>query len=204
MGAVRLGIDIGGTFTDITVLEEDTGRVTVAKVPSRGSDPGGALIDAVERGLELAAVDAGDVAMLVHGTTIVTNAVLEKKLPRTALLTTEGFRDVLEIGRHFRPDMYDLMQDKPEPVVPRERRYCVAERTDAAGEVLREPDREEVSELFAVIRDGGSRAVAVCFLNSFVNPANEAIVRDWLRQGVPGVHVAASHEVCREIREFES
>lgn len=203
MGAVRLGIDIGGTFTDITVLEEDTGRVTVAKVPSRGSDPGGALIDAVERGLELAAVDAGDVAMLVHGTTIVTNAVLEKKLPRTALLTTEGFRDVLEIGRHFRPDMYDLMQDKPEPVVPRERRYCIAERTDAAGEVLREPDREEVSELFAVIRDGGSRAVAVCFLNSFVNPANEAVVRDWLRQGVPGVHVAASHEVCREIREFE-
>ncbi len=203
MGAVRLGIDIGGTFTDITVLEEDTGRMTVAKVPSRGSDPGGALIDAVERGLELAAVDAGDVAMLVHGTTIVTNAVLEKKLPRTALLTTEGFRDVLEIGRHFRPDMYDLMQDKPEPVVPRERRYCVAERTDAEGEVLREPDRDEVSELFAVIRDSGSQAVAVCFLNSFVNPANEALVRDWLRQGVQGIHVAASHEVCREIREFE-
>ena len=203
MGAVRLGIDIGGTFTDITVLEEDTGRMTVGKVPSRGSDPGGALIDAVERGLELAAADAGDVAMLVHGTTIVTNAVLEKKLPRTALLTTEGFRDVLEIGRHFRPDMYDLMQDKPEPVVPRERRYGVTERTDAEGEVLQEPNRDEVSELFAVIRDSGSQAVAICFLNSFVNPENEAVVRDWLRQGVPGIHVAASHEVCREIREFE-
>ena len=90
MGAIRLGIDIGGTFTDITVLEEDTGGVTVAKVPSRKSDPGGALINAIERGLELAAVDAGDVTMLVHGTTIVTNAVLEKKLPRTALLTTHS------------------------------------------------------------------------------------------------------------------
>ena len=203
MGAIRLGIDIGGTFTDITVLEEDTGCVTVAKVPSRKSDPGEALINAIERGLELAAVDAGNVTMLVHGTTIVTNAVLEKKLPRTALLTTEGFRDVLEIGRHFRPDMYDLMQDKPEPVVPRERRYCVAERVNAEGDVLQEPDQNEVSGLFDVIRDSGSQAVAVCFLNSFVNPVNEALVRDWLRQGVRGVHVAASYEVCREIREFE-
>ncbi|MBH61472.1 MAG: hypothetical protein CL569_03275 [Alphaproteobacteria bacterium] len=203
MGAIRLGIDIGGTFTDITVLEEDTGRVTVTKVPSRRSDPGGALINAVERGLELAAVNAEDVTMLVHGTTIVTNAVLEKKLPQTSLVTTDGFRDVLEIGRHFRPDMYDLMQDKPEPVVPRERRYSVSERMSAEGNVLTEPDQAEVSNLFDVIRDSGSQAVAICFLNSFVNPANEALVRDWLRQGVQGIHVAASYEVCREIREFE-
>tara|TARA_A100001037_G_C15130769_1_gene628585 strand:+ start:236 stop:2290 length:2055 start_codon:yes stop_codon:yes gene_type:complete len=203
MGAIRLGIDIGGTFTDITVLEEDSGRVTVTKVPSRRSDPGGALINAVERGLELAAVNAEDVTMLVHGTTIVTNAVLEKKLPQTSLVTTDGFRDVLEIGRHFRPDMYDLMQDKPEPVVPRERRYSVSERMSAEGNVLTEPDQAEVSNLFDVIRDSGSQAVAICFLNSFVNPANEALVRDWLRQGVQGIHVAASYEVCREIREFE-
>lgn len=203
MGAIRLGIDIGGTFTDITVLEEETGRLTVTKVPSRRSDPGGALINAVERGLELAAVDAGDVTMLVHGTTIVTNAVLEKKLPQTSLVTTEGFRDVLEIGRHFRPDMYDLMQDKPKPVVPRERRYCVSERMSAEGEVLEEPDQAEVAQLFDVIRESGSKAVAVCFLNSFVNPVNEQIVRDWLKQGLPGIHVAASYEVCREIREFE-
>ena len=203
MGAIRLGIDIGGTFTDITVLEENTGRLTVTKVPSRRSDPGGALINAVERGLELAAVDAKDVTMLVHGTTIVTNAVLEKKLPQTSLVTTEGFRDVLEIGRHFRPDMYDLMQDKPKPIVPRERRYCVGERMSAEGEVLQEPDQAEVAQLFDVIRESGSKAVAVCFLNSFVNPTNEEIVRDWLKQGVPGIHVAASYEVCREIREFE-
>jgi N-methylhydantoinase A len=203
MGAIRLGIDIGGTFTDITVLEEDSGCVTVTKVPSRRSDPGGALINAVERGLELAAVDAKDVTMLVHGTTIVTNAVLEKKLPQTSLVTTDGFRDVLEIGRHFRPDMYDLMQDKPEPIVRREQRYSVSERMSAEGDVLQEPDQAEVSKLFDVIRDSGSEAVAICFLNSFVNPANEALVRDWLRQGVPGIHIAASYEVCREIREFE-
>ncbi len=111
MSAIRLGVDIGGTFTDITVMEEDSGRITIAKVPSRRGDPAGALIDAVERGLELAKVDAARVSLLVHGSTLVTNAVLEHKLPKAALVTTEGFRDVLEIGRHFRPDMYDLLQD---------------------------------------------------------------------------------------------
>ena len=129
MGSIRLGVDIGGTFTDITVLDQDTGKVTIAKVSSRRRDPAGALIEAVERGLSLAAVAPEDVTLLVHGSTLVTNAVLENKLPRCALVTTAGFRDVLEIGRHFRPDMYDLMQDKPPPIVPRERRYCIDERT---------------------------------------------------------------------------
>ena len=203
MATIRLGIDIGGTFTDITVLEEESGRVTIAKVPSRRSDPAGALLDAVEKGLELAAADPADVSLLVHGTTLVTNAVLENKLPTTTLLTTDGFRDVLEIGRHFRPDMYDLQQDKEIPVVPRERRYDVGERTTADGEIIEEPDRDEVAQLCQGIRGGATEAVAICFLNSFVNPTNEAIVRDWLRQELPGVSVAASHEVCREIREFE-
>jgi N-methylhydantoinase A len=203
MGRVRLGVDIGGTFTDITVLEEDTGEVTIAKVPSRHSDPGGALIAAVERGIELAGVDAGSVSLLVHGSTLVTNAVLENKLPRTALLTTDGYRDVLEIGRHFRPDMYSLLQDKPLPVVPRERRLCVSERTAADGEVLVEPDHAATQRVFEAVRETDPEAIAICFLNSFVNPENEATVRDWLRQALPGVHVCASHEVCREIREFE-
>ena len=203
MGSIRLGVDIGGTFTDITVLEEDTGKITIAKVASRHDDPAGALIDAVDRGLALANVDPADATLLVHGTTLVTNAVLENTLPPTALVTTEGFRDVLEIGRHFRPDMYDLMQDKPLPVVSREHRFCVGERTTAEGEVLEEPNLEEVERLFDDIRASGAQAVAICFLNSFVNPANEAMVRDWMRQGLPGISVSASHEVCREIREYE-
>ena len=203
MGSVRLGVDIGGTFTDITVLEEDSGKITIAKVASRHDDPAGALIDAVERGLAQAEVDPAQVTLLVHGTTLVTNAVLENTLPLTALVTTDGFRDVLEIGRHFRPDMYDLMQDKPLPVVSREHRFCVGERTAADGEVLEEPDQDAVSRLFDDIRASGAEAVAICFLNSFVNPANEALVRDWLRQGLPGVSVSTSHEVCREMREFE-
>ena len=203
MGSIRLGVDIGGTFTDITVLDEDTGKVTIAKVPSRRTDPTGALIEAVERGLSLAAVDPAEVTLLVHGSTLVTNAVLENKLPKSALVTTAGFRDVLEIGRHFRPDMYDLMQDKPLPVVPRERRYGIDERTAATGEILVEPDRSEGDTLIRAIRDDGAEAVAVCLLNSFQNPDNEARIRDWLRQGLPGVSISASHDVCREIREFE-
>lgn len=203
MVSVRLGIDIGGTFTDITVLEEETGKMTVAKVPSRRNDPGGALISAVEKGLELAAVSAEEVTMLVHGTTIVTNAVLERKLPTTALITTEGFRDVLEIGRHFRKDMYDLMQDKPEIIIPRDRRFAVSERTSADGQILKFPEYEEAKRLFGFIRETGSEAIAICFLNSFVNPDNEACVRTWLNEAMPDIHVAASFEVCREIREFE-
>lgn len=203
MANIRLGIDIGGTFTDITVLQEGTGAVTIAKVASRRSDPAGALIDAVERGLALAKVDARDVVLLVHGSTLVTNAVLENDLPRTALLTTEGFRDVLEIGRHFRPDMYDLRQDKPLPVVPRERRFGVPERITAAGEILKQPDDDAVRAALEAIRASEVEAVAICFLNSFVNPANEQLVRDQLHQGLPELHISASYEVCREMREFE-
>jgi N-methylhydantoinase A len=203
MGSVRLGVDIGGTFTDITVLQEDTGEITIAKVPSRHSDPAGALIAAVESGIALADVDAGSVSLLVHGSTLVTNAVLENNLPRTALLTTDGYRDVLEIGRHFRPDMYSLLQDKPLPVVPRERRLCVPERTSADGDILVEPDHGLTHRVFEALRETDPQAIAICFLNSFVNPENEATVRDWLRQALPGVPVSASHEVCREIREFE-
>jgi N-methylhydantoinase A len=203
MTGIRLGIDIGGTFTDITVLQEGSGELTIAKVPSRRGDPGGALIDAVERGLALAEVDANDVTLLVHGSTLVTNAVLENKLPHASLLTTEGFRDVLEIGRHFRPDMYDLLQDKSTPVVPRERRFGIPERTTATGEILQQPDPDAGRELVEAIRATDCEAVAICFLNSFVNPANEALVREHLRQQLPGKHICASYEVCREMREFE-
>jgi N-methylhydantoinase A len=203
MGSVRLGIDIGGTFTDITVLKEESGEITIAKVPSRRGDPAGALIESIERGIELAAVDANDVTLLVHGSTLVTNAVLENKLPKTALLTTEGFRDVLEIGRRFRPDMYDLQQDKPAPIVPRERRFCLAERSAADGEILLAPDHASAQPVFEAVRDSGAEAVAICFLNSFVNSTNEAQVRDWLRQALPGIEVCASYQVCREIREYE-
>jgi len=120
---VRLGVDIGGTFTDIVLMDEATGALTIAKVPSVPADPAAGLVEAIRRALAGAGASPDAVTLLIHGTTIVTNAVLEGKLPRTALVTTEGFRDVLEIGRHLRPDMYDLFQDKPTPIVPRDRSW---------------------------------------------------------------------------------
>jgi len=203
MGSVRIGVDIGGTFTDVTVLDEDSGSVVISKVPSRRADPGGALLDAVNTGLEAANVDPGRVNLLVHGTTIVTNAVLENKLPKTALITTKGFRDVLEIGRHFRPDMYDLQQDRAAPVIPRNRRYGLTERVAADGDVLVRPERSEFRELLDNIKADSVEAVAVCFLNSYVNPDNESEVVRWLCEELQDTAVCASYDVCREMREFE-
>ncbi len=203
MGSVRIGVDIGGTFTDITILDEDSRKITITKVPSRKGDPAAALVDSVERGIKLANVDANDVSMLVHGSTIVTNAILENKLPKTALVTTGGFRDLLEIGRHFRPDMYDLQQDKPTPVVPRERCFTIRERVAADGTILVKPAAEDLNQLVDEIHKSDAQAVAICFLNSFANSANEVVVRDWLVKNLPGVHVSASCDVAPEIREFE-
>ena len=203
MSSVRIGIDIGGTFTDITVLEESTGKLTITKVPSRKGDPAAALVDSVERGIKLANVDPNDVTMLVHGSTIVTNAVLENKLPVTALVTTAGFRDLLEIGRHFRPDMYDLQQDKPTPIVPRERCFTLAERTAANGDVLEQPTEQDLDRLVDELRLSKASSIAICFLNSFANPTNESKVRDWISKKLPEVTVSASCDVCPEIREFE-
>ena len=203
MGSVRIGVDIGGTFTDVTVLDADSGKVSIGKVPSRRGDPGAALIDAVEHGLEVAGCDPADVDLLVHGTTIVTNAVLEDKLPPSSLITTGGFRDILEIGRHFRPDMYDLQQDKAAPIVPRHLRFGIAERISSEGEVLVEPEREELSRLLESIRASNVQSIAICFLNSFVNPENEEKVKAWLREELPEHFISASFDVCREMREYE-
>lgn len=203
MGSVRIGVDIGGTFTDVTVLDADSGKVSIGKVPSRQGDPGAALIDAVECGLEVAGCDPASVDLLVHGTTIVTNAVLEDKLPPSSLITTEGFRDILEIGRHFRPDMYDLQQDKAAPIVPRHLRFGIAERVSSKGDLLVEPEREDFARLLNSIRASNVQAIAICFLNSFVNPANEEKVKAWLREELPEHFISASYEVCREMREYE-
>jgi N-methylhydantoinase A len=200
---IRLGVDIGGTFTDIVLLDEDTGALVVAKVPSVPADPASALVVAVRRALDRAGAAPGRVTILAHGTTIVTNAVLEGTLAPTALVTTAGFRDVLEIGRHLRPDMYDLFQDKPAPVVPRERRFGVLERTAPDGTVVTPLDSASAHAAVAAIRAAGAEAVAIAFLHSYANPANELAMKRRLAEALPGVLVSASSEVCREIREFE-
>ena len=203
MGAVRLGIDIGGTFTDLVLLDEDTGQSLVVKVPSRPDDPAGALLSAATRAIDQAEIQPDQVSLLNHGTTIVTNAVLEGKLARTALISTAGFRDVLEIGRHLRLDMYDLNQDKPVAIVSRELRFEVEERMAPDGSVLVPLDERSMQLAVESVKNSDVQAVAVSLLHSYANADHEIAMKAVLEDALPGISVSVSSDICREIREFE-
>ncbi len=203
MQTIRLGVDIGGTFTDLVLLHEQTGEFMVIKVPSRPHDPAGALADSVERALWQAKAERGMVTLLNHGTTIVTNAVLESKLAKTALIATEGFTDVLEIGRHLRPDMYDLYQDKPTPLAPRDLRFGVKERMGPDGKAVLPLDRDSLKSVIESVKESGVSAVAISLLHSYANAEHEAAIKNTVELELPDMAVSASSDVCREIREFE-
>jgi len=203
MGTIRLGVDIGGTFTDLVLLDDKTGQTMVVKVPSQPNKPADALAAAVKRALKQANAPAESVNLLNHGTTIVTNAVLEGNLARTALITTSGFRDVLEIGRHVRPDMYDLNQDKPTPIVPRDLRFEVKERMAPDGNVLVSLEPDSVRAAVAAAKASGASAIAIGFLHAYANTEHETAMKAGLIAALPEVSVSASSDICREIREFE-
>ena len=197
-----IGIDIGGTFTDVVVYDEATRRVTAAKALTRRGDEAASVLECLEE----AAAGAAGIERVVHGATIGTNAILERRGARTAVLATRGFRDLLEIGRTRRmaPNtLFDLSFRKPAPLVPRPLRFDVEERVDAAGgvvEPLAEPALRSIAEALA---RGGVEAVAVCYLHSYANPAHEEATRAFLEDALPGAFVSPSHEVVPEYREFE-
>jgi N-methylhydantoinase A len=194
---VRVGIDVGGTFTDLVALVD--GQVVTAKVPSTPRDQA----EGVLRVLAAGGVDAGRVGAFAHGTTVATNALLERRGARTALVTTAGFRDVLEIGRQQRPALYDLAADRPPALVPRELRFTVAERAGPDG-VLRPLDGDSLAAAVAAVRDADVEAVAVCLLFSFLHPEHERRVGEALRDALGGsVAVSLSSEVLPEFREYE-
>jgi N-methylhydantoinase A len=192
----RLGVDVGGTFTDLVALVD--GELVTAKVPSTPKDQARGVVHAIE----VARLDPGAVAGFAHGSTVATNALLERRGARTALVTTEGFRDVLEIGRQNRPALYDLTRDRPPPLVPRELRFTVRERMGPDG-VLVPLDHDSVRAAVAACRDAEVEAVAVCLLFGFLHPEHERRVGAALRQALPGVHVSLSCEVLPELREYE-
>jgi N-methylhydantoinase A len=201
MSSARLAVDIGGTFTDLA-LEHDGHRITV-KVLTTPDTPERGVLEGVARILGAAGLAAGDIGILIHGTTLATNAIIERKGARTALLTTEGFRDVLALGNESRYDQYDLNIVLPEPLVPRALRLPVPERLDNEGGVLRALDEDAVRALVPLLRREGVESVAVGFLHAFVNPAHERRVRDILAQELPGLAVSLSCEVSPEMREWE-
>lgn len=200
---LRIGVDAGGTFTDVCLLEEESGRIAVTKVPSTPADPSLAILKGVADILDQENAKAGDVNYLAHGTTVGTNALIQHTGARTGLITTEGFRDLLELGRQRRPNLYDLQVDKPVPLVPRDLRLEVGERTCCDGHVERPLDEEAVVRAARALRAKGVRAVAVCFLYSYLNPRHEQRVKEILQRELPGVYVSTSHEVLPEFREYE-
>jgi len=168
----RVGVDIGGTFTDLLLVADD-GTSFIGKTLTTHGDPSVAVETAMKEGLEAGIVDRARQGTVVHGTTLVTNALIERKGAVTALLTTAGFRDALEIGREHRYELYDLDLEFPRPLVPRYLRFDVPERVAADGSVLKPLDEDYVRGLVAELRDKGVRAIAVCYLNSFRNAAHE-------------------------------
>jgi N-methylhydantoinase A len=192
----RLGVDVGGTFTDVVVISG--GELITAKVPSTPADQS----EGVVAGIGAAGFDAAEIAAFAHGMTVATNALLERRGARVALVTTEGFRDVLEIGRQNRPSLYDLTLDRPPALVPRDLRFTVRERMGPDGEL--EPlDEEDLARAVAAVRDAGVEAVAVCLLFGFLHPEHEQRVGEALRTQLGGMHVSLSSEVLPEFREFE-
>src|SRR5262245_2682490 len=196
-----VGIDVGGSFTDLTAIDAPTGRAVVTKIPSRPHDEAAAVLG----GLEALGIAGRDVRRLVHGTTVGTNAVLERRGARVALLTTAGFRDLIEIGRTKRniPVLFVPTFVRPRPVVDRRHRFEVTERLDADGTVRVPLDPDSVERALAAAADAGAEALAVCLLHSYRDPAHEHAVADLAKGRQPGVPVSCSADVVAEYREFE-
>jgi N-methylhydantoinase A len=201
--SARLGVDIGGTFTDLVVVDETTGAVRVGKVLTTAKDPAQGVEHGVQALLGEAGVGHGAIRAVVHGTTLATNALIERKGARTALLTTAGFRDTLEIRSEGRYDMYDLFIDPPAPLIPRHLRHEVPERLLADGRVLRPLDEAAARRTIAALVDDGVEALAICLLHAYVNPVHERRLAEIARAIAPALPVSCSSEVVPEIREYE-
>ena len=197
--SLRLAADIGGTFTDLVVFDEVSGDIDVAKALTTPR----AFADGVMDTIAVGEVSLADVGYVVHGTTIVINAITERKGVRTALVTTAGFRDVLEIGRGNRPDLYNMRFEKPRPFVPRRWRFEVRERIDRDGQVLRPLRPEDLDAVVARCRRDEIQAIAICLLHAYANPAHEDACAAYLQRHLPDVAISASHDITREWREYE-
>ena len=202
MRALRIGIDIGGTFTDAAIVDGETGAIRVVKVLTTPEDPAQGFMTALERGLSECQAGGGDIAAVVHATTVATNAIIEGTTARVGMLVTRGFRDILEIGRQIRSRLYDVHLSKPPALVPRRFSLEITERLDHEGRVLTPLDVDEVREAARRLRRDGVEAVVVCLLHSYLNPAHERAVAAVLREEVPNSYLSVSSEVCPEYREY--
>lgn len=199
----RLGCDIGGTFTDFVLLNDQTGEIMTGKCLTTPRDPSDAVEEGI-RALEQVTPDfVGKLDEIIHGTTLVINSIIERKGARTGLITTRGFRDILEIGREIRYAPYDIFAEFPEPLIPRQYRLEVDERIRSDGTVLKPLDPEDARRAIKNLLDMGVESVAVCLLNSFENPAHERMIEEMIEKEAPGISTSISYHVLPQIKEYE-
>ena len=198
---VRMGVDIGGTFTDV-VLEVDEAQYST-KVLTTYTAPEDAIIDGLQQVCAKAGITPSDIGQIIHGTTLATNALIERRGARTALITTAGFRDVIEMRTESRFEQYDLNLTLPDPLLPRQQRYTITERIDARGQVLIELDTAELDRLVSQIEEAGYESVAIGLIHSYLNDAHERQVQKALASRLPGVMISLSSEVSPQMREYE-
>ena len=201
--ALRLGSDTGGTFTDLVTLDEDTGRLSIHKVSSTPTNPAQAIVQGTLEAVTQIGAEPSSVSLLVHGTTVATNAVLQRRGAQVALITTAGFRDVLHIQRQDRPRLYDLRARRARPLVPRRMRFELNERMRYDGTVQKPIDSAELDKLIERLSELNVEAVAVGFLHSYANPAHEIQVGERLKSALPNTTVCLSHEIVGEHGEYE-
>jgi len=201
--SIRIGVDVGGTNTDICAVDENTGELMVYKLPSSLSDQSEAVVQGVQTVAEEHRFEGKEVSRFMHGTTAATNAILEGRGAKTVLITTGGFRDLLEIGRQKRPDLYDLQADKVRTLVDRKRRFELQERMNYRGEIVREAEEQEIEEIIEKVRESGAESVAVMLLNAYLNSENEEKVRQAVEKELPDLFLTISSDLSKQFREYE-
>ena len=199
----RLGCDIGGTFTDFVLVDDETGQFQINKCLTTPADPSDAVEEGIRGLLERVPGFMPKIDEIIHGTTLVINAIIERKGAKTALITTRGFRDVLELGREMRYDAYDIFAEYPEPLVPRSLRKEVTERITADGRVVVKLNPDEVGRVVAGLLDSEIESLAVCLINSYENPSHEVRIKEIVNKIAPDLSLSTSFEVLPQIREYE-
>lgn len=200
---IRIGVDVGGTNTDICAIDEESGALMVYKLPSSLHDQSEAVIQGVNAVAEQNEFDGSSVKRFMHGTTVATNAILETRGVKTALITTGGFRDLLEIGRQKRPSLYDLQEDKVKTLISRELRFELNERMDCQGKTVRHISEEELRDIIRKIKESGAESIAVMLLNAYLNPENENRIREIIEEELPEVFLTVSSDLSKQFREYE-
>lgn len=198
----RVGCDVGGTFTDGVIMDDTSGNFHITKIPSTPGDPSVGFLDCVKRLLQLSNAHSEEIDYVFHGTTVATNAILEHKVAKTVLITNKNFVDVLEIGMQERPELYDLQQEKPEPLVPGKWRLGLSCRINSEGEVVEQISEEEAKQILKVLERDKIMSIAICFLHSYLNPDHEKRVAQVIEKTYPKVYISLSSDICPVLGEY--